>query len=297
MVLFKQMNQFSIAQLAQFSGIKPHTIRIWEQRYGALTPNRSEGNTRFYDNNQLRRLLNLVSLSATGYKIAKLSPLSDKELFKLVEAQKEISKSAINELFISQILAAGIEYNEALFEKIFSHCILKFGLKDTYLEIIYPSLVRLGILWSSGSLPPAQEHFLSNLYRQKLLTAIDSLPVAAEKQDSWLLFSREDEFHEMGLLFAHYLLKSAGKKVIYLGTNVPLTSISDCVSATKVENALFFLVHNENVDEINNYIDKLQKELRGKRIVVAANEKLAPKLAKRKKTEVIQSVDELLNIL
>jgi MerR family transcriptional regulator, light-induced transcriptional regulator len=291
------MNQFSIAQLAQFSGIKPHTIRIWEQRYGALTPNRSEGNTRYYDNNQLRRLLNLVSLSATGHKIAKLSPLSDKELFKLVEAQKEISQSAVNELFISQILAAGIEYNEALFEKIFSHCILKFGLKDTYLEIIYPSLVRLGLLWSTGNLPPAQEHFLSNLYRQKLLTAIDSLPVAAEKQDSWLLFSREDEFHEMGLLFAHYLLKSAGKKVIYLGTNVPLTSISDCVSVTKVENALFFLVRNENVDEVNDYIDKLQKELRGKRIVVATNEKLAPQLAKRKKTEVIHSVDELLNIL
>jgi MerR family transcriptional regulator, light-induced transcriptional regulator len=101
----------------------------------------------------------------------------------------------------------------------------------------------------------------------------------------------------MGLLFAHYLLKSAGKKVIYLGTNVPLTSISDCVSVTKVENALFFLVRNENVDEVNDYIDKLQKELRGKRIVVATNEKLAPQLAKRKKTEVIHSVDELLNIL
>jgi DNA-binding transcriptional MerR regulator len=291
------MNQFSIAQLAQFSGIKQHTIRIWEQRYHALTPNRSEGNTRYYDNAQLRRLLNLVSLSATGYKIAKLSPLSDKELFKLIEAQKETSQSAVNDLFISQILAAGIEYNEALFEKIFSHCVLRFGVKTTYLEIIYPSLVRLGLLWSSGNLPPAQEHFLSNLYRQKLLTAIDSLPVATDKQDSWLLFSREDEFHEMGLLFAHYLLKSSGKKVIYLGTNVPLTSVTQCVPVTKVENVLFFLVHNENVDEVNDYIDKLQKELRGKRIVIASNRKLAPQLARRKKREVIQSVDELLNVI
>ncbi len=290
------MDQLSIAQLAQFSGIKPHTIRIWEKRYNVLTPFRSKGNTRYYDNDQLRRLLNIVSLSATGHKIAKLSALPDKELFKLVKSTSQDLGITFFEHFISQIIAAGISYDEVLFEKIFSHCLLRFGMQKTYKEIIYPSLVRLGLLWSCNSLPPAQEHFLSNLFRQKIITAIDSLPFVTKNSDSWILYSREDELHEIGLLFAHYLLRSSGRKVIYLGINVPLNSLKQAVSSTEVENILFFLVHNENPDEINSYMNELQKGLKGKKIVVATNKKFVPKLTAYKKTHIVHSVDELLEV-
>ncbi len=266
------MNQFSISQLAQFSGIKPHTIRMWEQRYNALTPNRTEGNTRYYDNSQLRRLLNLVSLSNADYKISEISVMTDKKLFKLVEEfQDKTDIKPANEYFISQLIASGMSYDEQRFDKIFSHCLLRYGMKDIYLSVIYPVLVRMGIMWAGDTLPPAHEHFISNLFRQKLFTAIDSLPPPKTGLDSWLLFLPEDEFHEMGLLFAHYLIRLSGKKVIYLGSNIPEQSLTDAVKGTAARNLLLFLVHNDSSAVVQEYLNGLSSRFTGKNIFVAAN--------------------------
>ncbi|MGK2864305.1 MAG: MerR family transcriptional regulator, partial [Chitinophagaceae bacterium] len=143
------MNLFSISQLEQFSGIKAHTIRIWEQRYNALKPQRSEGNTRYYDNTQLRRLLNIVSLMNGKYKVSELCSMPDEKLFSLLRNQNEIRSAAneTHEYFIAQLIAAGIDFDEILFEKIFSACLLRFGIKHTYTHILSPVLVRIGVLW------------------------------------------------------------------------------------------------------------------------------------------------------
>ena len=162
------MNLFSISQLSQISGIKAHTIRMWEQRYNALKPNRSEGNTRYYDNLQLRRLLNIVSLMNSGYKVSELGVMSDKKLFTLLEQQQgKVESDDPEDFYISQLIAAGMSYDEQHFEKIFSHCLLRFGLKNAYTHVLYPLLSRIGLMWASNSIPPAQEQFISNIIRQK----------------------------------------------------------------------------------------------------------------------------------
>ena len=134
------MNTFSIADLEQYSGIKAHTIRIWEQRYNALKPNRTEGNTRFYDNSQLKRLLNIVSLMDSDYKISEICLMNDKKINELLDERLNLSldENNIFEYFISQILISGIEYNQDLFDKIFQNCVSKFGLKVTYINVLYP---------------------------------------------------------------------------------------------------------------------------------------------------------------
>ena len=264
------MDQFSISQLSQFSGIKPHTIRIWEQRYNALEPHRSEGNTRYYDGSQLRRLLNIVSLSGTGKKISKLCSLSDEELFKLrVEYEDDAGLKKDYEYFISQLISGGMSYDEINFEKTFSHCLLRFGLQKTYIEIIYPMLDRIGLMWSINNIPPSQEHYISNLLRQKMFTAIDSMPPDTSTNETWLLFLPEDELHELGLLFANYFLRSRGKRVIYLGPNVPLSSVENTLNDLQIDYLMLFLVHKDLPERVEEYFRNLRK-IAGKRKIYVA---------------------------
>ena len=291
--IIKHMNIFSISQLSQFSGVKAHTIRIWEQRYNTLKPNRTEGNTRYYDNDQLRRLLNIVSLSNIDYKVSELSGMSDKELFALVENSNKKEENGQENYFISQLISAGMTYDEPGFEKMFSHCLLHFGLKGTYIKVLYPLLVRLGFMWTSDTIPPAHEHFISNLIRQKLFTAIDSLPASLAQSDVWVLFLPENEFHEIGLLFANYLLRSNGKKTIYLGTNVPLESIKRLLKNSDVENVLLFFVHNDFPEEIKKYLNQLSDEYTGMNIFVASHQKITKQLGKIKKVSFLHSVEDL----
>ena len=287
------MNLFSISQLSQFSGIKPHTIRMWEKRYDALTPNRSTGNTRCYDNSQLRRLLNIVSLREHGYKLADLCALTDKRLFALIdEINRNTSQNGSTDYFVSQLIGAGMGFNEEHFEKIFSHLLIRFGLKDAYVMVIYPMLSRIGILWSTDHSAAAHEHFISNLLRQKLFTAINSLPPPTSSPDTWLLFLPENEFHEICLLLANYLIRLSGKRVIYLGPNVPLQSITIAVQQTKVENLLFFIVHNDLPEKLKNYCNQLRKIFNGQ-IYLAANEKLITHLEAIKKIRLLENIKSL----
>lgn len=287
------MNHFSISQLEKFSGIKAHTIRIWEQRYNALQPNRSEGNTRYYDNDQLRRLLNIVSLSNRDYKVSELCVMPDQQLFKLVwELENEIENKP-EEYFISQLILAGVSYDDSYFDKIFSHTLLRYGMKNTYLKVIYPVLVRTGLMWACDNLPIANEHFISNLFRQKLFTAIDALPPSKPESDSWLLFLPENEFHEVGLLLAHYLIRLSGKKVIYLGGNVPTQSVVAAAKEISCDHILLFLVHRNSDPEIRNYLTELNTNFKEKNIYVAGDQQLFKRLKKPKNIFFLPSVEDL----
>lgn len=291
------MDLFSISQLSRYSGIKPHTIRVWEQRYNALSPNRSEGNTRYYDNTQLRRLLNIVSLMETGYKVSELCSMPDKKLFGLLgELENRDSQIEPTEYFVSQLLVAGMNYDEPYFEKIFSHCLLRLGMKNTYLTVIYPMLLRVGLMWTVDCIPPANEHFITNLLRQKLFTSIDSLPTSEHKAATWLLFLPENEFHEIGLLFSHYLVRLFGKKVIYLGSNLPFQSLISAIKEVRPDNLLFFLVNNDSPGNTKRYLDKLNG-LHVKRIYAAGKPDLINQLKTSKKINWLSSVEDLEKVL
>lgn len=286
------MNYFSIAQLAQFSGIKAHTIRIWEQRYHALKPARSEGNTRFYSDLDLKRLLNIVSLT-DQYRVSELCSMSDKALNNQV-GKLYLEKSEKNSNpFVSQLIAAGMEFNESSFQKVFSHCLLRFGVSDTYKDIIYPLLNRLGLMWASDHLPAAHEHFISNMIRQKLLTAIDSLPLSEDHGKKWVLFLPEDEYHEMGLLFAQYVLGLQRQKVFYLGASVPLSTLSLACKNIKPDSLLLFFVHNDLPENINLYLSALTKNFKQSKIYISGHEKLMERVDVGKKITWLRRVEDL----
>jgi len=293
------MNLFSISQLQQFSGIKAHTIRIWEQRYNALSPDRSEGNTRYYDSIQLRRLLNIVSLMDSDYKVSELCSMPDKTLFNLIKDQLKAHSLVHNEkeYFISQLISAGMSYDEVGFDNIFSNCLKRIGIKSTYVNVIYPLLDRIGLMWSNDSIPPAQEHFISNSIRQKLYAAIDALPQLKSSKNSWLLFLPENEFHEIGLLFANYLVRSMDKKVYYLGSNVPFDTIVNAVKEIEPDNLLFFLVHYDVPENSQKYLTALGKSFNKTIIHLSGNEKLISQLKIGKQFQWIHSAKEFEKIL
>jgi MerR family transcriptional regulator, light-induced transcriptional regulator len=291
------MNLFSISQLGRYSGIKPHTIRAWEKRYKAFRPNRSTGNTRYYDSKQLRRLLNISSLLNSGYKVSELCGMTDEKLHQLMENFFISSASETEEYFISQLIAAALSYDEVHFEKIFSHCLLRYKLKNTYLLVLMPMLVRIGLMWKCDKASATHEHFISNLLRQKLFTAVDCLPPASSGAEKWMLFLPENEFHELGLLLAYNLIRLSGQKAVYLGPNVPWGALKNAAQEIMPDRILFFMIHHDATRSTQKYIADLTANFAGSNIYGAGDFKFPKLLGIGKKFQWLQSVEDLTGIL
>lgn len=266
------MNLFTISELQRYSGVNVHSIRAWEKRYNALTPHRTKGNTRYYDGGQLKRLLNIVSLMDDNYKISELCSMSDEELAQLLQNKLEDEKtpSENDEFLVSQMVASAIGFDESLFDKIFLRAVSKYGLELTYLKVIYPTVQRLGVLWSIEGISVAQEHFATHLFKQKLISSIDILPINHGEKGSWLLFLQEGELHEIGLLMANYLIRNAGQRSTYLGANVPFASVKDTVEVIKPGYLLSFLVAKNDKEEDEKFLTSLAKTFPSTQIFIGA---------------------------
>lgn len=288
------MATYSISDLEQLTGIKAHTIRIWESRYNVLKPWRSPGNTRYYDDEQLRKLLNIASLYESGMKISKLSALSEADINRLIQARIEKTKSqeAGFEFFISQLIVAGLEYQEEEFMKNLEASESKHGLRLTYREVILPMLVRIGLMWGKDSLCPAQEHFISNLVRQKLDFATSQLPINNDSSDRWLLFLPENEEHELGLLFANYIIRANGKSTVYLGRRVPLDSLHAAIFDISPKNLLSFVVHQRAIETAKGYLSALTMKHESTNIYLAGSQKLRDSVS-GSRVRLLHSIDEL----
>lgn len=258
------MDQFSISELAKFAGMKPHTIRIWEKRYGALQPVRSEGNTRYYDGEQLRRLLNIVSLKEPDSNLSVLCGYSDEELFKRIKDARTsgLDRGDKAAYFIAQFIASGTSYDEQQFNRIFDAVLEKYTAEDAYTKIFYPLLERVGILWSVDNINAPVEHFISNMLKQKFYALINDIPAPKKKAECWLLFLREGEFHELGLLFTRYILRLSGRKVIYLGPNTPLKPLLQSAEIIQPDRLLFFQVIKEEPAQLSEYLQVLHRSVK-----------------------------------
>ena len=222
------MGRYSIKELETLSGIKAHTIRIWEKRHRLIIPQRTPTNIRFYSDDDLKKIINVSVLNNHGMKISKIAEMTDSQIqSEIVQLTTQKSEA---DLFIEQLIIAMVDMEEEQFEKILSHLIVKFGFEKMITDITYPFLEKIGILWQTGNIDPAQEHFISNLIRQKIIVAIDSLPFASKDAKRVVLFLPENELHELGLLFYHYILRKHGYKTFYLGQHVPQ---NDLVSVCK----------------------------------------------------------------
>ena len=225
------MAQYSIKDLEKLSGIQAHTIRIWEKRYHLVTPKRTTTNIRVYTDEDLKRLLNVAVLNHNGLKISKVAKLSENEMKERIIQLSSDPSNFDNQ--IESLVVSMVDLNEQKFESILQTQIDQLGFEEVFIKIIYPLLVKIGVLWQTGNIHPAQEHFVSNIIKKKLFTAIDSI---SSKYDGvkFIMYLPEGEYHEIGLLFYTYLLKKNGFQPIYLGQSVPF---EDLISAQKAYNA------------------------------------------------------------
>lgn len=252
------MGKYSIKELEQLSGIKAHTIRIWEKRHKIIEPQRTVTNIRFYSDEDLKKIINVSLLNSHGLKISKIADMSFDEINRKILEMSETQSDA--SLFIDQLVVAMVDMEEDRFEKILSTLAIRFGFERAITEVVYPFLEKIGVLWQTKNINPAQEHFISNLIRQKLIVAIDSLPMTSPTAKRALLFLPENEWHELGLLFCHYLTRKAGYKTFYLGQNVPHEDLLKIVAIHK-PNLLVTYITSSPYGGAESYLIKLQKAL------------------------------------
>ena len=256
------MNAFTIKDLENISGIKAHTIRIWEQRFGLLKPQRSDTNIRYYCNEELKTILNIALLNKHGFKISQIDKMTRGEMCsKILELR---SGEAIHDIVVNDLIKGMIDINIYGFECTLNNYIKTNGIESTVKDVIFPFLEKIGILWQTGYIMPAQEHFVTGIIRQKLIVAIDQAPVNSDGK-TCLLFLPEGEHHELGLLFLHYLLKARGARVIYLGANVPMHDVESIIHTMKPEMAFIHLTGtcpNFNFDKLLQFLQEKGGEVR-----------------------------------
>lgn len=250
------MAEYSIKELEHLSGIKAHTIRVWEQRYGILNPKRTHTNIRFYDDSDLKNILNISLLNEHGYKISRIAKMSCHEISKAVV--NICDKSAEYPHQMNTLLLSMIEMDEERFDKLLSTIILQKGLEQAMLTLVYPFLIKLGVLWQTGNINPAQEHFVSNIIRQKLIVAIDGqIIVKPDTATRYLLYLPEGELHEIGLLFANYMLRARNYHVMYLGQNLPFADLAASVQVYRPHFICTVFTAVPEREQIQPYLDNL----------------------------------------
>jgi len=253
------MATYSIRDLEKLSGIKAHTIRIWEERYNLIEPKRTSTNIRFYSDNDLKRLLNVSILNQNGLKISRIALLSNERIGELVTELN--SKEPNVNTQIENLIIAMLEFNEYRFFSTVEKAIQETGFEETVEKTLFPFLERIGVLWLSGSIYPAQEHFISNLIRQKMIAAIDhEIVKPAMPTQRIIFFLPEGENHELGLLYYSYLARKSGFEIVYLGSSVPYRDLLEMSRIYFAKYYFTFFVTGLGAELIQQKIDQLGRD-------------------------------------
>ncbi len=289
------MGNYSINDLEKLSGVKAHTIRIWEKRFKIIEPSRTETNFRYYNDEQLKKLLNISLLNNHGYKISKIAGLSESDI--CTEVEKVASGDKSYDAQIEQLVVAMIEMSEEKFEQHLDNQILKDGFEDAMLQVVYPFFDKVGLLWQTGNVTPAQEHFISNLIRRKIIVAIDRLPKDETKgAKSFLLFLPDGEMHEIGLLFTKYILRKNGHKVIYLGQSMPNKYLTDALDTRKPDYLLTYIT-SPIEGGIHDYLKDLCQTCKVLPVYIAGMQTCDVDFVALKNVHCISSVADIYSLL
>ena len=251
-------DKYFIKDVENITGIKAFTIRVWEQRYGMLVPKRTDTNIRYYEEEDLKYMMNVALLNNHGYKISKIAEMTREEVQRRTLHISENNSSYQNQ--IQSLTNAMIAFDEKEFNKVLSINMLKLGMVETTSEIIFPFLQHVGILWLSGSINVAHEHFITHLIKQRLYVSIDQVTTpripGARK---FILFLPNGENHELSLLFASYILKTKGHEVIYVGSSTPIDDLHQLCKVHKPD-VLFCAITNANSNmPIQVYVNTLTR--------------------------------------
>jgi DNA-binding transcriptional MerR regulator len=251
------MNAFTIKDLENLTGIKAHTIRIWEQRYTFLRPQRTDTNIRYYNNDELKKILNISLLNKYGFKISHIDKMSEEDIRNKILSINDVQ--AQQERIVNGLIQNMVDMDLEGFEAILEEHIRAKGIEKTIHQIIFPFMERIGVLWITGHINPAQEHLVSNIIRQKLIVGTEAVSPMFTLKKTGLLFLPEGEYHELGLLFIQYLLKSRGLYVYYLGANVPLDDVEYVVKHKQPD---FIYTHLTSVSSVFNFDKFIQQSLK-----------------------------------
>ena len=250
------MNAFTIKDLENLTGIKAHTIRIWEQRYTFLRPQRTDTNIRYYNNDELKKILNISLLNKYGFKISHIDKMSEEDIRNKILSINDVQ--AQQERIVNGLIQNMVDMDLEGFEAILEEHIRAKGIEKTIHQIIFPFMERIGVLWITGHINPAQEHLVSNIIRQKLIVGTEAVSPMFTLKKTGLLFLPEGEYHELGLLFIQYLLKSRGLYVYYLGANVPLDDVEYVVKHKQPD----FIYTLTSVSSVFNFDKFIQQSLK-----------------------------------
>jgi DNA-binding transcriptional MerR regulator len=287
------MSQYSIKEVETLSGVKAHTLRIWEQRYAFLRPERTDTNIRYYNDDQLRLLLNVATLNRHGMKISKIAGLNKADLAN--EVLKVFESTREPDDLLDALVHSMLDFSEQRFEKTLSAAMVKLGFEHAFIKLVFPFLARTGVLWATGSVRVVQEHFISNLIRRKMCAAIDGLFVDPNSLSrKFVLFLPEGETHEILLLFTEYVLRKHNHVVTYLGSSLPLNELDYVAGNLKPD----FLVTYQTVPmeqmPFKDYLKVLSQTFSASKILVGGTLIKDDLVNMPANCIAIQSVDDLL---
>lgn len=252
---------FSIKDLENLSGIKAHTIRIWEKRYNVLRPMRTETNIRLYDSENLQKLLNITLLHKYGYKISKISKLPEERIPQLVN--DIVSEKSVKNHAISTFKIAMMNFDQALFINTYDALLKETTFREIFFGVFIPLIGEIGYLWQTNTITIAHEHFISYLIKQKILLNTEVLQAQepTKKDKVFVLYLPDNEIHELGLMYLNYEVQFNGYKTIYLGESVPIQSLKDVKRYFDNITFICYMTVEPNKDAINDYMQEITNHL------------------------------------
>lgn len=286
---------YSINDLEKLSGIKAHTLRIWEKRYEILKPKRTETNIRYYEDDDLQKVLNIAVLKKKGYKISRIAQLNDSEISKLVAELSEVDVAF--EDHIDALAIAMFELNEYKFDKILTHYIDQRGFIETMEEVIYPFLEKLSMMWMAGSIKSAHESFVTYYVKRKCIAAIESLKGQHKEATTYVIYLPENESHELSLLYIHYLLKKEGNNVVNLGTNVPLIDVIDTCKIKKPDYVFTMINDSYAHGTLQSYIDDLLKHIQDTQLIISGYQIVANRIDDHDRLQQFTSINDIKQLI
>ena len=290
------MALYSIKDLEKLSGIKAHTIRIWEQRYKILNPRRTKSNIRYYQDNDLKVLLNIALLNKNGIKISKIADMSDLEIAEKVAAISDINVEQPTQL--DALTISMIEMDEYKFDRIINTNIQQLGFERAMLEVIFPFLDKIGLLWLTGSVEPVQESFISNLIRQKIIVAIDNESfTSGENVPKVFIYTPPGERQELSILLMHFLLKSRKIKAIYLGQDVTIQDLKDAHRINSPDYIFTMITESFTKKPIKDYVDDLSRAFPNTKLLLSGYQIVSQNVKSSKNVLVLESLPSTIEFI
>jgi MerR family transcriptional regulator, light-induced transcriptional regulator len=286
------MRHYTINELEKLTGILAATIRVWERRYNIIKPQRTETNRRWYDDDDLKRLINISIIYNSGIKISKIAKYTGPELEEKVEFLTR--DSVKSDIHINSLIVAMFSFNSNAVNEILLRSIINSGFEETFSSVVFPFLRRIGIMWHTGSANIGAEHFISNILRGRLITAIDALPPANDpKRKRVIMYLPDNELHELGLLFYSYLIRKSGHEVLYLGQTTPFPALMEANEKWHSDIIVTGTLSYLSISEPEEYLNNLSSIFKSQKILVSGS--LANESYIEKYTNIfpIRSVTEL----